>query len=106
MSKYYGTENCKRIRCKYVNFRVTPKEAEELDKYIALSGLLKQEYLVSKVLNRDVVVKGNPRVFKTLKKTMNEILYELKRIDRNSKVDIEFRELIKHVADICGRLNE
>lgn len=104
--KYTNEKNYKRIRCKYVNFRVTPKEAEELDKYVALSGLLKQEYLVSKVLNRDVVVKGNPRVFKVLTKTMNDILNELRRINDSSKVDIEFREFIKHVADLCRRLNE
>lgn len=98
--------NSRRIRCKYVNFRLTPKEADELDKYIEVSGLLKQEYLTSKVLNRDVVIKGNPRVFKSLKKTMNEILEELKRINESSKVDTEFREFIKHVADLCRRLNE
>lgn len=99
-------DNSRRVRCKYVNFRVTPKEAEELDKYIELSGLQKQVYLTSKVLNHDVVVKGNPRVFKSLKKTMNEILNELKRINDNSKVDEDFREFIKHVADLCRRLNE
>lgn len=104
--KYLDERNYKRIRCKYVNFRVTPKEAEELDKYVALSGLLKQEYLVSKVLNREVVVKGNPRVFKALKKTMVEILNELKRINKSSEIDKEFLELIKYVEDLCERLNE
>lgn len=106
MSKYFGTENYKRVRCKYVNFRVTPKEAEELDKYVALSGLQKQEYLVSKVLNRDVVVNGNPRVFKSLKKTMVDILVELKRINDSSEMNKEFLELIKYVEDLCERLNE
>ena len=105
MSKYYGTENYKRIRCKYVNFRVTPKEAEELDKYVALSGLQKQEYLVSKILNHDVVVKGNPRVFKSLKRTMIDILTELKRINDSSEINKEFLELIKFVEDLCERLN-
>lgn len=104
--KYKDQRNDTRIRCKYVNFRVTPEEAEELDRYVAVSGLLKQDYLTSKVLNRDVVVKGNPRVFKSLKKTMNEILVELKRINESTKVDMEFREFIKHVADLCRRLNE
>lgn len=106
MSKYYGTENYKRVRCKYVNFRVTPKEAKELDKYVSLSGLQKQEYLVSKVLNKEIVVQGNPKVFKNLKKTMNDILIELKRINRNSEIDKEFLELIKYVEDLCERLNE
>lgn len=106
MSKYFGTENYKRVRCKYVNFRVTPKEAEELDKYVALSGLQKQEYLVSKVLNRDVVVNGNPRVFKSLIKTMVDILVELKRINDSSEMNKEFLELIKYVEDLCERLNE
>lgn len=104
--EYKDKRNHTRIRCKYVNFRLTPEEAVELDKYVAVSGLLKQDYLTSKVLNRDVVVKGNPRVFKSLKKTMNEILDELKRINESSKVDTDFREFIKHVADICRRLNE
>lgn len=99
-------EDYRRERCKTIAFRVTPDEAKELDKYVALSGLLKQDYLTAKVLNYDVVVKGNPRVFKTLKKTMNEILNELKRINECSMLDMKYREFVMYVADLCRRLNE
>lgn len=106
MAEYKDKWNYTRVRNKYVNFRLTPKEAELLDKYVKLSGLLKQDYLTSKILNRDVVVKGNPRVFKALKSTMLEILKELKRIEDSSGMDKDFRDLVKYIANLYERLNE
>ena len=105
-NKYHRKRNYERKRCKYVNFRVTPEESKMLDKYVELSGLKKQEYLTSKILNNDVVVTGNPRVFKALKKNMDDILIELKRINKNSEINEEFLELIRYVEELCERLNE
>lgn len=84
-----------------VRFRVDEKEKELLDKYVSLSGLSRQEYLQSNMLHQQIVVKGNPRVFKALKTQMEEILLELKRIEKASEVDEEFRRLIKYVEDMA-----
>ncbi|MFI3254975.1 MAG: hypothetical protein R3Y63_11680 [Eubacteriales bacterium] len=68
-----------RWRNKVVAFRMSPEEADMLDKLALMSGLSKQDYIIAKLLNQDVIVQGNPRVFKQLRNHMFEILEELKQ---------------------------
>lgn len=56
-----------RFRNITVGFRVSPEEQAELNRAVALSGLSKQEYCYRRCMERDVVVQGNPRVYKALK---------------------------------------
>lgn len=56
-----------RWRSKTVAFRVSPEEWEHFEKIVALSGLTKQDYLIERTLQRDIIVQGNPRVYKALK---------------------------------------
>ena len=44
---------------------------------------------MKRLLCRDVVVQGNPRVYKALKNQLAEVLAELKRIKNGSAVDDE-----------------
>lgn len=53
-----------------MGFRVSPEENERINKAVALSGLPKQEYCYRRCLNQDVVVQGNPRVYKALKRSL------------------------------------
>ena len=69
-----------RWRNKTIAFRMSPEEAEQLDVNVRLSGLSKQDYLIWRVLQREIKVVGNPRVYKALKNTMAEVLEELRRI--------------------------
>ena len=62
-----------RWRNRNVGFRVSEEEAKLLDKLVELSGLAKQEYILRRLLNREVVVQGNPKVFKALKSQMTQI---------------------------------
>ena len=64
-----------------MGFRVSPEENERINKVVALSGLPKQEYCYRRCLNRDVVVQGNPRVYKALKQELAAVLAELQRIE-------------------------
>lgn len=89
-----------------VGFRVSPEENELINKAVALSGLPKQEYCYRRCLNRDVVVQGNPRVFKALRNQLADMLAELQRIEAGSKVDDELLDVIEMIADILGGLKE
>ena len=89
-----------------VGFRVSTEENELLNKAVALSGLPKQEYCYRKCMNRDVVVLGNPRVFKALRNQLADVLAELQRIEAGSKVDDELLDVIEMIADILGGLKE
>ena len=63
-----------------VGFRVSPEENEQINAAVALSGLPKQEYCYRKCLNRDIVVQGNPRVYKALRNQLAAVLDELKEL--------------------------
>ncbi len=60
-------DNHNRWKSKTVAFRVSPEENEQLDQFVKLSRLTKQDYIPRRLLCKDVVVRGNPRVFKALK---------------------------------------
>ena len=84
-----------RFRSITVGFRVSPEEFEELNRAVALSGLPKQEYCYRKCMTRDIVVQGNPRVYKQLKVNLEMVLSELKRIENGVEINAELLETIQ-----------
>ena len=68
-----------RFRGKIVSFRCSEEENAALDVAVQLSGLTKQGYIISRVLNRDIIVQPNPRVYKALKDRLELVLAELKK---------------------------
>ena len=64
-AKNLDTHN--RWRNKTVAFRVSPEENKQIDAAVRLSGLTKQDYITRRLLDRAVVVQGNPRVYKALR---------------------------------------
>ena len=97
-------DNKNRWRNITVGFRVSPEENERINKAVALSGLPKQEYCYRRCLNQDVVVQGNPRVYKALKLELAAVLTALKRIEAGSSVDEELMNVIELIAIILGGL--
>ena len=91
-----------RFRSLTVGFRVSPEENEQINTAVALSGLPKQEYCYRRCLNRDIVVHGNPRVYKALKDHMEAILDQLKRIEAGQSVDEDLLENINLITVILG----
>ena len=85
-----------------VGFRVSPEENELLNRAVALSGLPKQEYCYRRCMNRDVIVQGNPRVYKALKNELAAVLQELQRIEAGCDVNDELLNIIELIADILG----
>ena len=57
-------------------------------------------------MNRDVIVQGNPRVYKALKNELAAVLQELQRIESGSDVNDELLNIIELIADILGGLKE
>lgn len=84
-----------RFRSITVGFRVSPEEFDELNRAVALSGLPKQEYCYRKCMNRDIVVQGNPRVYKQLKINLEMVMSELKRIENGAEINAELLETIQ-----------
>ena len=97
-------DNKNRWRNITVGFRVSPEENERINKAVALSELPKQEYCYRRCLNQDVVVQGNPRVYKALKLELDSVLTELKRIEAGNSVDEELMNVIELISIILGGL--
>ena len=87
-----------RFRARTIGFRVSPEEDKLINSAVALSGLTKQDYIVKRLLCRDVVVQGNPRVYKALKDRLGDVLAELKRIENGDTVSEELLENIKLIT--------
>ena len=91
-----------RWRNKTVAFRVSPEEDKQIEIYVRLSGLTKQDYITRRLTHRDIVVQGNPRVFKALRNQLADVLSELQRIEAGGEVNDELLDVIEMIADILG----
>ena len=99
-------DNHNRWRNKTVAFRVSPEEDREIETAVRLSGLTKQDYITRRLLCRDVVVQGNPRVYKALRDELATVLAELWRIRDGANVDSELLDTIRMIAAIMGGMKE
>ena len=93
-----------RWRNKTVTFRVSPEEDKQIETAVRLSGLTKQDYITRRLLCQDVVVQGNPRVYKALRNELAAVLTELQRIEAGGSVDNELLDTIELIAVILGGL--
>lgn len=97
-------DNHNRWRNKTVAFRVSAEEDLHLEALVKLTGLTKQDYIIRRLLERDVVVQGNPRVYKALKQELAAVLAELQRIEAGNGVDEELLNVIELISVILGGL--
>ena len=99
-------DNHNRWRNRTVAFRVSEEENAQIDPAVKLTGLTKQDYITRRLLCKDVVVQGNPRVFKALRNQMTDILNELRRIEAGAGVDDDLLDIIEMVAVIMDGMKE
>lgn len=93
-----NVDNHNRFRNITVGFRVSPEENEAINAAVKLSGLPKQEYCYRRCLEHDIVVQGNPRVYKALRDQLAAVLKELQRIENAGGVTDELLELIELIT--------
>ena len=99
-------DNHNRWRSKTIAFRVSPEENEQIEIAVRLSGLTKQDYITRRLLDTEVVVQGNPRVFKALRNQMAQILTQLQRIEAGAAPDAELVEVIRFLSKIMEGMKE
>ncbi|MEY8321061.1 mobilization protein [Lachnospiraceae bacterium 46-61] len=95
-----------RWRNKTVSFRMSKEEVTLLDNLVALSGLAKQDYIIKRLLYKDVVVVGNTRVYKALKNHMEQIFTELKRLSTMQEIDDVTLLTIQFIGQILKGMKE
>ena len=99
-------DNKNRWRSKTEGFRVSSEEDEQINRYVKLSGLTKQDYITRRLTCKEVVVQGNPRVFKALRDQLVAVLSELRRIDAGNGIDDELLDTIQLIASIMDGMKE
>ena len=95
-----------RWRNKTIAFRVSPEENDLINARVAASGLTKQEFLTSNMLNTRITVRGSSRVYYGLQKDLEMVYGELKRIAAGENVDRELISLVKFIAKIIADMKE
>ena len=89
-----------------IAFRMSPKENDDLNMRVRLSGLSKQEYITNRCLDRSIVVAGNPRVYKALKNELNAVYQQLERLQSASEASEELLETIRMITTILTGMKE
>ena len=99
-------DNKGRWRNVIISFRMSPQERDDLNVRVKLSGLKKQDYIIKRLSERDIVVQPNTRVYKALRNQMAEILAELRRIESGGNIDGDLRDIIEITAQTYNGLAE
>ena len=99
-------DNHNRWRNKTVAFRVSPEEDAQIETFVKLSGLTKQDYITRRLPCKDVLVQGNPRVYKALRGQLAAVLDELRRIEAGNSVNDELLDVIEMIAAIMDGMKE
>ncbi len=97
-------DRCNRWRSVTVAFRMSPEENEQLNHFAELSGMTKQDYIIARLLQKEVVVHGNPKVYKALKDRMEAVMEELRRLERGKQPSPERLEEIELMANIMKEM--
>ena len=99
-------DNHNRWRNKTVAFRVSPEEDRQIETFVKLSGLTKQDYITRRLIGKDGVVQVNPRVYKALRDQLAAVLDELRRIKTGGSVNDELLDVIEMIAVIMDGMKE
>jgi len=95
-----------RWRNKTVSFRMSNEEVTLLNNLVLLSGLTKQDYIIKRLLCKDVVVVGNMRVYKALKNYMEQIFTEMKKLSTMQEIDDVTLSTIQFIGQILQGMKE
>jgi hypothetical protein len=95
-----------RWRNRTVAFRVSEEENAQINTFVKLAGTTKQNYVTQRLLCHDVIVQGNPRVYKALKEQLAAVLVELRRIDSGTEVSDDLLDTIRMIARIMDGMKE
>ena len=95
-----------RWRNRTVAFRVSEEENAQINTFVKLAGTTKQNYVTQRLLCHDVIVQGNPKVYKALKEQLATVLAELQRIDTGAGVSDDLLDTIRMIARIMDGMKE
>lgn len=90
-------DNKGRLRNKIVSFRMSPEEANLLNRLVLISGVNKQDYLINRALQCDVTVNYSPRLEVGIKKELIALCNEINKTEPVSEFTDEDIIIIKEI---------
>lgn len=94
-----------RWRNKIVAFRISPGENEQLNRLVKISGQTKQDYIITRLLEKEFVVMKNPRVYKGLRDQLTEVRDKLDELIKKSEMpDKDTKEIIRIMTEVIGNM--
>lgn len=97
-------DNHNRFRSQTIAFRVSPEEDKQINIAVSLSGLTKQDYITSKLLDRTINVKASCKVHRAVYDRLTEVLEHLQRINTGEMADEELMENISLITRLVDGL--
>ncbi len=96
-----------RWRNKIIAFRLSPEENEELEKRYRLLGYrTKQDYLIDSVLKNRVIAMGNMQMIYQFRRSLEEILSELQRIEKADDIGEELMTPVRTMLEIMEAIKK
>ncbi|KXU40739.1 plasmid mobilization protein [Longibaculum muris] len=89
-----------RFRSKTYGFRLSPEENDVLNRKVALSGMSKQDYLIAHLVNEEIVVEGNPYVYRSLKNELNHFTETMKETKDLQELELDELEVLEYVLKL------
>lgn len=93
-------KNEDRVRPIAIAFRVTKEMNERINLMVAMSGLTKQDYIMSKLCDMEVNVVPSPRALKALRDEMREVCKQLNRLRKGDNPSEHLLETCDLLADV------
>lgn len=95
-----------RFRNKVIAFRVSDEENEVLNAKVKMSGLNKQDYLIACCNDKDILVLGNPYVYKNLRNQLNVFIRRFKEISALNELTLDEIIILENMLSIIIALKE
>ena len=93
-------DNHNRWRNKTVAFRVSPEEDTQIETFVKLSGLTKQDYITSKLLDLEVTIVPSTYTYAALRDEMREVCRQLNRIRNGCEPSERLLGLCERLSDL------
>ncbi len=98
--------NNARKRNKTIAFRCTPEEYETIGRLAGACGMNKQEYIMARLTNKEIVVTSSPRTRKAMREWIESLKDELHEMPRNEPMGESLQEqltiVLRYFNDLCA----
>lgn len=89
-----------RVRSKTIAFRITPELNEQINLIVAASGMTKQDYIASKLLDLEVAIVPSTYTYAALRDEMREVCRQLNRIRNGCEPSERLLGLCERLSDL------